>query len=79
VGSRGQESTGTVTTGAEHWDGNSWTLFSTSNVASKGQNALLGADALTGTDVWSVGYSTPGDAESSDTYKTLVKHWDGTQ
>lgn len=57
-------------TGAEHWDGNAWTLFPTPNVQGT-QNALLGADALGSDDIWAVGYSKPRG------YRTLVEHWDG--
>ena len=58
-------------TGAEHWDGESWTAFPTPNAPGT-QNALLGADALTGDDVWAVGYS------KTRGYSTLVERWNGT-
>jgi hypothetical protein len=58
-------------TGAEHWDGNTWTVFPTPN-AQGTQNALLGADAPSSDDVWAVGYSKPRG------YRTLVERWNGT-
>lgn len=78
VGNKGLD-TGRISTGAEHWDGNSWTLFPTPNAGS--QTSLVGADALSSNDVWAVGYYTSDeDANELNTgfYKTLVQHWDGT-
>ena len=46
VGNRGLDDSGTPTTGAEHWDGNSWTLFPTPNGGSGVENSLTGADAV---------------------------------
>jgi hypothetical protein len=79
VGNKGLD-TGRITTGAEHWDGNSWTMFPTPNAGS--QTSLVGADALSSNDVWAVGYYTSDeDPNEMNTgfYKTLVQHWDGTQ
>lgn len=78
VGNSGFKNSG-VETKAEHWDGGSWTLSPTPNRVSSGQNALNGADALTGTDVWSVGYYKHAASEFGGSYKTLIEHWDGTQ
>lgn len=57
-------------TGAEHWDGRSWSLFRTPNVGAE-DNMFNGVDAVASKDVWAVGYS--GDKR----FKTLVEHWDG--
>jgi len=64
---------GTIATGAEHWDGSSWSTFRPPNDATE-DNALNGVDAVGGNDVWAVGYS-----EHDDRYETLVEHWDGTR
>jgi hypothetical protein len=81
VGNKGLDKleAGKITTGAEHWDGNAWTLFPTPNAGS--QTSLVGADALSSDDVWAVGYYTNDqDPNELNTgfYKTLVQHWDGT-
>ena len=60
-------------TGAEHWDGSSWSLFPTPNVGVE-DNVLNGVDAEANNDVWAVGYSL-----HNGLYKTVVVHWDGTQ
>ncbi len=68
-----------IPTGAEHWDGERWTLFPTPNgaVGAGAQNALNGADAVNGNSVWAVGYSNPGNVGSA--YKTLVARFNGAQ
>jgi hypothetical protein len=58
-----------IRTGAEHWDGSSWSRFPTPDVGTGG-NALNGVDALASNNVWAVGYSA---------HKTLIERWDGTQ
>jgi hypothetical protein len=67
-----------IPTGAEHWDGTSWTLFPTPNkeVGTNSENALNGVDALTTNNVWAVGYSK---AKAAAPYKTLVERWNGAQ
>jgi FG-GAP-like repeat len=76
VTGRKERGTQGITTGAEHWDGTSWTLVPTPNGATgKGaENALSGADGLSKNNVWAVGYSKAGGP-----YKTLVGRWNGTQ
>jgi hypothetical protein len=64
---------GAISTGAEHWDGSSWSLFRPPNRAD-GDNALNGVDAVGSKDVWAVGYS-----EDDGRYKTLVEHWNGAR
>jgi hypothetical protein len=58
-----------IRTGAEHWDGTSWSRFSTPDVGTR-DNALNGVDALASNNVWAVGYSDQ---------KTLIERWNGTQ
>lgn len=58
-----------IRTGAEHWDGSSWSLSPTPDVGT-GENMLNGVDASASKDVWAVGYSG---------HDTLIEHWDGTQ
>jgi hypothetical protein len=62
-----------VRTGAEHWDGSSWSQFPIPDVGTR-QNMLNGVDALARNNVWAVGYST-----SSGSQKTLIERWNGTQ
>ena len=62
-----------IRTGAEHWNGNSWSQFPTPDVGMR-SNALNGVDASASDDVWAVGYS-----EVSGRYETLVEHWNGTR
>ena len=76
VGSRGIDD-GVVTTGAEHWDGERWTLVPTPNVGTGGENALSDVDGDPGAGLWAVGYSTAGDAEGGGNFKTLVQRWNG--
>ena len=75
VGSKARGSEG-IPTGAQHWDGTSWTLVPTPNgaIANSAENALNGADALSSNNVWAVGYS-----KAAGPYKTLVERWNGTQ
>jgi hypothetical protein len=58
-----------IRTGAEHWDGSSWSQVPTPDVGA-GENALNGVDALASKDVWAVGYSGR---------NTLIERWNGTQ
>ena len=46
----------TIRTGAEHWDGSSWSRFPTPDVGT-GENMLNGVDASASNNVWAVGYS----------------------
>jgi len=69
-------------TGAQHWDGNSWTLVSTPysrNGQTFTESALNGADALGSNSVWAVGYAAPSGSRSRIGYETLIERWDGTQ
>ena len=66
-----------ITTGAEHWDGASWTLFPTpdGNTGNSAESALNGADALSSNNVWAVGYSKA----AGTPHKTLVERWNGAR
>lgn len=73
VGNQGTDTGTAITT--EHWNGSSWTLFSTPSLGS-GDNELNGADGVASNDVWAVGAST---GSTANRYKTLVEHWNGSQ
>jgi hypothetical protein len=62
-----------IRTGAEHWNGTSWSQIPAPDVGT-GANQLNGVDALASNNVWAVGYST-----SSGRQKTLIERWNGTQ
>ena len=81
VGSRTVGSVANAT-GAQHWDGNSWTLVSTPysrNGQTFTESALNGADALGSNSVWAVGYAAPSGSRSRIGYETVIERWDGTQ
>lgn len=63
---------------AEHWNGSSWSIVSTPNVA-KGigdYDPLEGVAAVSTNNVWAVGYS--GNCNSL-AEKTLIEHWNGAK
>jgi hypothetical protein len=62
-----------IRTGAEHWNGSSWSQVPAPDVGT-GANQLNGVDALASNNVWAVGYS-----QSSGRQKTLIERWNGTQ
>jgi hypothetical protein len=68
-----KKSSGNIRTGAEHWDGSSWSVSSTPDVGT-GINMLNGVDASESNDVWAVGSST-----SAGRSQTLIERWNGTQ
>ncbi len=57
----------------EHWDGISWQVIPSANVAGA-NNELFGVVAFGPNNVWAVGYS--GNAASG--FMTLVEHWNGS-
>jgi hypothetical protein len=58
----------------EHWDGTSWTIVASPDVApSVSSNFLTGIAAVSATDIWAVGYYV-----DSTGAHTLTEHWDGT-
>jgi hypothetical protein len=69
-----KKSSGNIRTGAEHWDGSSWSVSSTPDVGT-GINMLNGVDTSASKDVWAVGYSTSAGRRS----QTLIERWNGAQ
>jgi hypothetical protein len=59
---------------AEHWNGRSWSLVPTQDVAL--QNVLLGAYAAAPNDVWAVGFH---DNVGGTKGGVLIEHWDGVR
>jgi hypothetical protein len=68
-----KKSSGNIRTGADHWNGSSWSVSSTPDVGT-GTNMLNGVDALASKDVWAVGSST-----SAGRSQTLIERWNGAQ
>ena len=62
-----------IRTGAEHWNGSSWSQVPAPDVGS-GANHLNGVDALASNNVWAAGYSTVSGRQN-----TLIERWNGTQ
>jgi hypothetical protein len=58
---------------AENWNGSKWSMVSTPNVGSFG-NELLGVAAVSANDVWAVGSSV----NSNQIEQTLIEQWNGT-
>lgn len=62
----------------QHWNGTQWGVTTSPNVGT-GPNQLYGVVALSDSDVWAVGYSTPKpDTGYEYPDRTLIEHWDGT-
>ncbi len=57
----------------EHWNGSSWSIISSPNVASDA-NRLFGVALISASNVWTVGYSTPIGGGFD---RTLTEHWNG--
>jgi hypothetical protein len=62
----------------EHWDGRSWQIVPSKNLAQEGTNTLTGIAAVSANDIWAVGIV---DQESpppgKPQYQALIEHWDG--
>lgn len=58
----------------EHWNGVSWSIVPSPNPNGSYPDYLTGVVALTGTNVWAVGYDY-----GSQGWVTLIEHWDGSQ
>jgi hypothetical protein len=65
-------SVGIAQTLIEHWDGSTWSVVSSPNAGSQG-NELLGVAAVSASDVWAVGFA----ATSNGDQKALIEHWNG--
>ena len=59
----------------DHWDGTSWSIVSSPNVASSG-NDLVSVSAVSANNIWAVGNSFNSKTFSG---KTLIEHWNGTR
>ncbi len=57
----------------EHWNGSSWSIITSPNVASDA-NRLYGVATISASNVWTVGYSTPNEGVN----QTLTEHWNGS-
>jgi hypothetical protein len=60
----------------EHWNGNSWNVVPSPNGVFP-VNYLVSVSAVSGSDVWAVGYSYNGSVSDSQS-KTLIVHWNGS-
>ncbi|HZU71103.1 MAG TPA: hypothetical protein VFA09_27760 [Ktedonobacteraceae bacterium] len=68
----GYENTGGLdATLIEHWDGTSWTIIASPNIAGT-SNRLNAVTVISSTDVWAVGYS------GTNASQTLIENWNGT-
>jgi hypothetical protein len=56
-----------------HWDGSSWSVVPSPNVAGTQNNELFGVAAVSATDVWAVGEFITGSS-----VQTLIEHWNGS-
>jgi hypothetical protein len=56
-----------------HWDGTSWSVVASPNVAGTQNNELFGVAAVSANDVWAVGQFISGSS-----VQTLIEHWNGT-
>jgi hypothetical protein len=63
----------------EHWDGTSWQIVASPNA--DGPNHLLGATAVSASDVWAVGASGVdiGSSGRPPGTRTLTEHWNGSE
>lgn len=61
---------GDAQTLTEHWDGTSWSIIPSPNVATF-VNAFIGVAAIATNDVWAVGTSEDSGSQP------LIEHWDG--
>ena len=59
----------------EHWNGTSWQVVSSPNVAGSDTNSLYGVAAVSAHDIWAVGFYSPTPTGAA---LTLIEHWNGT-
>jgi len=80
VGGHGVSSSGVTVqrTLIEHWDGRSWKVVQSPNVANVGSGFtfLAGIAAVSASDVWAVGFSSSAAVQNNQT--ALIEHWNGT-
>ena len=73
VGSYNSGAVGSKTTGLaliEHWNGSTWSVVSSPQVAPS--SILMGVTAVSRNEIWAVGYSFNGSASP------LIEHWNGS-
>lgn len=58
----------------EHWNGSSWSVVTSPNPGSGG-NELFNVAAVSARDVWAVGFSVTSTGEQT----ALIEHWNGAQ
>ncbi|HLG92314.1 MAG TPA: Ig-like domain-containing protein, partial [Acidimicrobiales bacterium] len=74
----GYASNGTVDqTLVEQYNGTSWSVVSSPDANTTGDNVLSSVAVDTASDVWAVGYYNAGTS-TSPVYQTLIEHYDGT-
>ena len=74
VGNFDIKSGGPERTLTEHWNGGSWTIVKSPNVAGSQFNALTSVAALSPTDIWAVGISEVNYNDGEN----LTEHWNGS-
>jgi hypothetical protein len=63
----------------EHWDGTSWTIFTSPNASATEDNFLYGVTCTLASDCWAVGeYYSRDPIHGYFVTATLIEHWDGT-
>jgi hypothetical protein len=67
-------SVGIAQTLIEHWDGSSWSVVTSPNPGSGG-NELFSVAAVSARNVWAVGF----DVNSTGEQTTLIEHWNGAR
>jgi len=59
----------------EHWDGASWSIVSSPNANTNGDNYLTSITCVSASECWAVGYYS--DRPGSQLYRTLTLRWAG--
>lgn len=76
VGSYYNGNRGTDLALAEHWNGQSWKIYTVPPALNSSDNYLKGVTVISTNNIWAVGYYNNDDRTLS---QTLITHWDGTQ
>ena len=67
-----RNTTGSIHTLVEHWDGTAWSVVTSPNTSTSQQNDLYSIACASSSDCWAIGnYFTSGVSQ------TLTEHWDG--